>query len=125
MVQRAYKTEIDPNNVQHTLLLKHSGCARFAYNWGLARVKDQTSKPNAMSLHKELNALKPTDFPWMYDVSKCAAQEALRDLQKAFINFFDKLAKFPTFKSKKPVEKSKSSSLLRDTKILQQHAVVE
>lgn len=99
-IQRAYKTEIDPNNVQRTLLLKHSGCARFAYNWGLARVKDQASKPNAMSLHKELNSLKPTDFPWMYDVSKCAAQEALRDLQKAFINFFDKRAKFPTFKSK-------------------------
>jgi len=99
-IQRAYKTEIDPNNVQRTLLLKHSGCARFAYNWGLARIKDNISKPNAMMLHKELNALKPTDFPWMYDVSKCTAQEALRDLQKAFQNFFDKRAKFPTFKSK-------------------------
>lgn len=99
-IQRVYKTEIDPNNVQRTLLLKHSGCARFAYNWGLARVKDQVSKPNAMSLHKELNALKPTDFPWMYEVSKCAPQEALRDLQKAFQNFFAKRAKFPTFKSK-------------------------
>ncbi len=25
---------------------------------------------------------------WIYDVSKCAPQEALRDLDKAFANFF-------------------------------------
>lgn len=99
-IQRAYKTELDLNNVQKTALLKHAGCARFAYNWGLARVKDQITKPNAMMLHKELNVLKPTDFPWMYEVSKCAMQEALRDLQRAFVNFFEGRAKFPTFKSK-------------------------
>jgi hypothetical protein len=34
-----------------------------------------------MELHKELNALKQTDLPWMYEVSKCAMQEALRDRQ--------------------------------------------
>lgn len=99
LIQRAYKTELDINNAQRTLLLKHAGCARFAYNWGLAKVKDG-AKPNAIALHRELNALKPTDFPWMYDVSKCAMQEALRDLQKAFSNFFAKRSKFPKFKSK-------------------------
>lgn len=99
-IQKAYKLELDINNVQRTMLLKHSGCARFAYNWALGQVKDHGAKPNAMSLHKTLNALKSTDFPWMYDVSKCAAQEALRDLQKAFQNFFAKRAKFPKFKSK-------------------------
>jgi len=34
-----------------------------------------------------LNKLKQTDYPWMYEVSKCAPQEALRDLEKAFKNF--------------------------------------
>ncbi|MBS1722370.1 MAG: transposase [Armatimonadetes bacterium] len=100
-MQRAYRTELNPNNAQRTLLVKHAGCARFAYNWGLAKIKDQTSKPNAMALHRELNARKQSDFPWMYEVSKCAMQEALRDLQRAFGNFFDKRAKFPTFKSKR------------------------
>jgi len=99
LIQRAYKTELDPNNVQRTQLLKHAGCARFTYNWGLGKVK-AGEKPNAMVLHRELNALKPTDYPWMYDCSKCAAQEALRDLQKAFSNYFAKRAKFPTFKKK-------------------------
>jgi len=39
-------------------------------------------------LHRDLNKLKHTDYPWMYDVSKCAPQEALRDLDKAYKHFF-------------------------------------
>jgi putative transposase len=37
----------------------------------------------------------------MYEVSKCSPQEALRNLDRAFINFFEKRSKFPKFKSKK------------------------
>ncbi|MGI9056993.1 MAG: hypothetical protein ACR2H5_00245 [Ktedonobacteraceae bacterium] len=35
--------------------------------------------------------MKQTNYPWMYEVSKCAAQEALRDLEKAYKNFYRKL----------------------------------
>lgn len=93
-VVRGYKTELDLTNEQRTLLLKHAGCARFAYNWGLTRkiaaYKDGKKAPSAIDLHKELNALKPTSYPWMYEVSKCAMQEALRNLDKAYANFFRK-----------------------------------
>jgi putative transposase len=41
-----------------------------------------------MKQHKKLNRLKPTDFPWMYEVSKCVPQEALRDLDRGYQNFF-------------------------------------
>ncbi|WP_352413681.1 RNA-guided endonuclease TnpB family protein [Thermus sp.] len=91
-IHRAYRYELDPNGEQRTLLAKHAGAARFAYNWGLARWKEiyeTTGKStNAIELHRELNRLKKTDFPWMYEVSKWAPQEALRDLEKAFKNFF-------------------------------------
>ena len=115
-IQRGYQTELDPTNVQRTLLLKNAGAARYAYNWGLQQKKlalDVKSKlPNNIELHRRLNELKPTDFPWMYEVSKCSPQEALRNLDKAFDNFFRKckLKKqgkfkgkvgFPRFKSKK------------------------
>jgi putative transposase len=93
-ILRAYKTELDVNNVQNTLLLKHAGTARFAYNWGLSEKKkafDAKEKtPNAIELHRRLNAMKSTEFPWMYEVSKCAAQESLRNLDRAFDNFFRK-----------------------------------
>lgn len=93
-VVRGYKTELDLNNEQRTACLKHAGTARFAYNWGLARsievYRTTGKRPSAMQLHKELNALKQTDFPWMYEVSKCAPQEALRDLDNAYKHFFRK-----------------------------------
>jgi len=91
-IQRAYKTELDLNNEQTTVCRKHAGAARWAYNWGLARKQEtyrQTGKsPSAMDLHRELNALKQTAVPWMYAVSKCAPQEALRNLDSAFTHFF-------------------------------------
>ena len=91
-IQRAYKTELDLNNQQITACKKHAGAARWAYNWGLARKQEAyraTGKsPSAIDLHRELNALKQTDVPWMYEVSKCAPQEALRNLDTAFAHFF-------------------------------------
>ena len=91
-IQRGYQTELDPTNVQRTLLLKNAGVARYAYNWGLQQKKQaldaKTKLPNNIELHRRLNELKPTDFPWMYEVSKCSPQEALRNLDKAFDNFF-------------------------------------
>src|SRR5579859_3526339 len=91
-IQRAYKTELDLNNAQITACRKHAGAARWAYNWGLARKQEAyraTGKsPSAIDLHRELNALKRTDVPWMYEVSKCAPQEALRNLESAFAHFF-------------------------------------
>jgi len=109
-ILKAYKTELDPNNVQRTALLKNAGAARFAYNWGLARriqeYKGTGRSSNAIEQHRQLNALKAEQFPWMYDVSKCAMQEALRDLDKAYQNFFRRVKNgenpgFPKFKSRK------------------------
>src|SRR5579885_497435 len=92
LVTRAYKTELDLTNEQVTACKQHAGAARFAYNWGLARRQEEyraTKKSlNAIELHRELNALKKTELPWMYDMSKCAPQEALRNLDNAFRHFF-------------------------------------
>jgi putative transposase len=91
-LQRAYKTELDLNHEQITTCKKHAGAARWAYNWGLAHKQEAykaTGKsPSAIDLHRELNTLKRTDVPWMYEVSKCAPQEALRNLDSAFAHFF-------------------------------------
>jgi putative transposase len=95
MRKRGYKTELDLNHEQITACLKHAGCARKAYNWGLARKEEAREAslpmPNARQLHRELNALKATAFPYMYEVSKCAPQEALIDLDHAFTHFFRKV----------------------------------
>ena len=96
LVQRAYKTELDLNDRQVTACRQHAGAARWAYNWGLQvkqeRYKATKRSPTAIDLHRELNALKKTDIPWMYQVSKCAPQEALWNLDAAFTNFFRRCA---------------------------------
>lgn len=108
-VMCAYRYELDPNREQQILLTKHAGAARFAYNWGLARrieLYRRTGKStNAIEQHRELNRLKKTDYLWLYEVSKCAPQEALRDLDRAFANFFRGLKEgrkvgFPRFRKK-------------------------
>jgi putative transposase len=109
---KAYKTQLEPNKAQQTKLLQHVGCARFAFNWALNIKKtafDIKKKiPNFIELSRELNKLKKSEFSWMYDSSKCAPQEALRDCDKAFDNFFRRCRQkikgkkgFPKFKSKK------------------------
>ncbi|MBN1886698.1 MAG: transposase [Thermoflexales bacterium] len=95
IVLRAYKTELDLNHGQRTALARHAGAARYAYNWGLARKIEAHEAgqrlPSAIDLHRALNELKKGELGWMYEVSKCAPQEALRDLDKAFDNFFRRL----------------------------------
>lgn len=105
----AFKTELKPNNAQASKMDQAFGGARFVYNWGLAYRKELWEREkkyiNAIGLHRILNTLKITDYPWMYDSSKCVFQEALRDLDKAFTNFFRNLKQgrkpgYPRFKKK-------------------------
>jgi transposase len=116
LVQRAYKTELDLNDQQVTACRQHAGAARWAYNWGLQvkqeRYRATKKRPTAIELHRELNALKNTEVSWMYQVPKCAPQEALWNLDAAFAHFFRRCAlktqgkwqgklSYPKYKTKK------------------------
>ncbi len=112
LVRKAYRYELSPNNSQRSSLLQHAGVARFAYNWGLEyRITLYNNNcgtarfTNGIKQNKLLNSLKETEFPWMYDCSKCAPQEALRDLHRAFNRFYRGLKTgrkvgFPKFKKR-------------------------
>ncbi|MDJ0619756.1 MAG: RNA-guided endonuclease TnpB family protein [Calothrix sp. MO_192.B10] len=112
-----FKTELKLNHQQRELLAKHAGTARHAYNWGLSLCKQILSHnqtfpdnkikfPTAIELHKWLNRLVKPSNQWYYDVSKCAPQQALRNLRNAFSDFFSKKlingkpVGFPRFKKK-------------------------
>lgn len=95
----AFKTQLLVNNVQTTHLRKACGVARFAWNWGLATWNEQyqqfqsgerEKKPSGLSLKKEFNAIKKAQFPWVYEVSKYAAQQPFMFLQEAWSRFFKK-----------------------------------
>ena len=109
LVHQAYRYELDPNAMQRILLAKHAGMARFAFNWGLALCKERLERnelvPHGVELHRLWNAFKREHAPWWVEVSKCAPQESLRDLDRAFGNFWrghkdGRLVGFPCFKKK-------------------------
>ncbi|MHA1971077.1 MAG: helix-turn-helix domain-containing protein, partial [Candidatus Thorarchaeota archaeon] len=73
LINKAYRYELDPNNIQRSHLAQHAGVARFAYNWGLekriARYKNNQGDDrftDAMKQHKLLNSMKKNQFSWMY-----------------------------------------------------------
>jgi putative transposase len=93
LVHQAFRFELAPTAAQRAALINHAGAARWAWNWGLA-VRRKTWQRrrqtlNAMDLHLLLNRLKRTTrYGWLYEVSKCAPQEALRDLDRAYANWW-------------------------------------
>lgn len=100
---RVHKIELKPNNKQATYFAKACGVARFSYNWALAewiRQYEAGEKPSEISLRKQLNAIKATQFPWMLEVTKVAPQQAIKNLGSSFQRFFTKQNKYPRFKKK-------------------------
>jgi putative transposase len=121
-MHQAFRFELDPNNRQRSALTSHAGAARFAWNWGLERVKavidarvwelelagcPWTPLPSAIELHRAWNVYKREGAPWTREVSKWVPQEAFRDLNRALTAFFDSRAGrrpsrvgFPRFKKR-------------------------
>jgi putative transposase len=106
---KVHKIALDPNDRQRTHLARCAGVARFAYNWALARWNEQyeahkadpaSPAPNQLALRRELNAIKRERWPWMLEVTKCAPQEAIINLGRAFANFFAGRAGRPAFKKR-------------------------
>jgi putative transposase len=92
-VMVAYRFALDPSPAQERALRSHAGAARFAWNWGLARCKERYAAErkwySGADLHKLWNAEKKTDpaLAWWAENSKCAYQEAFRDLDRALRDF--------------------------------------
>lgn len=94
---KSLKVRLELNNQQATMAAKHAGCARHAYNWGVAvcqkAFEAKEKIPSAIDLHKKLVAEVKTAHPWYYESSKCAPQQALRNLQTSYTNFHRKQKK--------------------------------
>ena len=107
-MRRAHKIKLDPTKEQAIYFARACGVARFSYNWALAQWKKQYEagdKPSEMSLRKQLNSIKATEFPWMAEVTKNASQQAIKNLGTAFQNFFRNVKQgkkpgYPKFKKK-------------------------
>src|SRR6266540_3103877 len=93
LVYQAFRYELAVTPAQRAVLANHAGAARWAWNWGLSVRRKAWRRRgealNAMALHRLLVQLKRTPrYAWLSQVSKCAPQEALRDLDRAYANYW-------------------------------------
>src|SRR2546430_2558219 len=87
---RAHKIRLHPTAEQAHYFTRAVGTARFVFNWGLEQwIKGYQSgqQPTALRLKKAFNAIKGEQFPWVYEVTKCAVEGAFMDLGAAFKRF--------------------------------------
>ena len=108
---KSIKIRLIPTKEQEKLMFKSVGVARFTYNWGLAKWKEQYElgeKPNATNLKKLFNnsVKKDESYKWLYEVSGQITAQAFRDLSIAFKNFFNGISDYPKFKTKRKSIKS-------------------
>jgi len=103
---RTYKFRIYPTREQEEKLAKHFGHTRFVYNFFLNyaniiyRVMERPTYYNEWA--SVLVKLKKTNkYSWLNEVNSQALQQSLKDLERAFKNFFKKQASYPKFKKKK------------------------
>jgi putative transposase len=102
-VLKAYKYRIYPTSEQSILLAKSFGSVRWFYNYAL-NLTSETYKATGKGLSRNdiinlLPSLKK-EYEWLTEPpSQCLQQVAL-DLSSAFLNFFEKRAKYPNFKKK-------------------------
>lgn len=100
---KAHKIKLNPTKTQKVLMDKSFGCARHSYNWALVKWKElylQGEKPSAYSMIKLQNKIKREEMPFYMEVTKCAVQYAIHNLESAFKKMWKEGAKYPKFKKK-------------------------
>ena len=103
---KSIKVRLNPNNKQLTKLFQYAGCARFAYNWVVAREQENYKQGNKFltdnELRKEFTQLKKLeDYKWLNEVSNNVTKQAIKDACNTYKRFFKGQCKYPKFKSKK------------------------
>ncbi|GHO50707.1 RNA-guided endonuclease TnpB family protein [Ktedonospora formicarum] len=102
----AYKYRFTPTDEQKQTLARTFGCVRFISNWALRKKTDAFYNEHQRLYYKDLSAMLPDlkkqeASAWLSEVSSVPLQQALRHLDKAFLNFFEGRAKYPRFKKKR------------------------
>jgi putative transposase len=103
--KRAYRYRFYPTPDQARVLARTFGSARFVYNWALRlRTDAYYQRGERLGYHEASAALttlkQQPKTGWLNEVSSVPLQQALRHLDKAFRNFFEGRARYPTFHKK-------------------------
>lgn len=103
-MQRGVKCRIYPDREQENLINRIFGCCRLIYNKGLDMRKEAYENGEKVGYNQTSAMLtelkKQPDFEFLKEADSVALQQSLCDLDRGFVNFFEKRAGYPKFKAK-------------------------
>ena len=102
---QAFKFALMPDGDQQRDMRRFAGSCRFVFNKALALQKERYAqgdkKLGYAGLCKRLTEWRNgPETPWLKDAPTHPLQQTLKDLERAYANFFAKRADFPRFKKK-------------------------
>ena len=105
LIRKAYKYRIYPNKAQQEALRVQFGHTRFVYNHFLGlRIETYQQTGKGMCYAETANLLpgmkRDPQYAWLKEADSQGLQQALKDLERAYQNFFEKRAGYPRYKSK-------------------------
>src|SRR5215813_14448296 len=89
---KAHNIRLNPTSLQEAYFYRASGVARFVWNWALDEYKRRKAAGQEIDWNElkiEFRARIKTEFPFVREVTKCAAEVAIADLRQA-INTYHK-----------------------------------
>ena len=102
---QAFKYELIPNGGQERNMRRFAGSCRFVFNRALSLQKKRHAEGEKhlgyAALCKELTGWRNgSEIPWLSRAPVHPLQQSLKDLERAYTNFFQGRAKFPRFKKR-------------------------
>jgi len=100
---QAFKFELMPDGNQERDMRRFAGSCRFVFNKALALQTANHETGNKFISYVEMANLLPawkSEFEWLKESPSQALQHSLKNLDRAFINFFEKRTKYPRFKKR-------------------------
>src|SRR5260370_29792761 len=100
---QAYKYELIPSGDQQRDMRRFAGACRFVFNKALALETANHAAGNKFIGYVEMANLLPlwkVEFAWLREAPSQALQHSLKNLDRAFTNFFEKRTELPRFKKR-------------------------
>jgi putative transposase len=111
---KAHKIRLNPTSPQEAYFQRASGVARFAWNWALEEYKRRKATGQEIDwneIKKEFRARIEIEFPFVKEVTKCAAEAAIADLRQAINTYYKTKEANPKSKVKFPGPRKRSKRI--------------
>ncbi|PLB68378.1 transposase, partial [Escherichia coli] len=102
---QAFKFQLRPGGQQEREMRRFAGACRFVFNRALARQNENHEAGNKYIPYGKMASWlvewkNATETQWLKDAPSQPLQQSLKDLERAYKNFFRKRAAFPRFKKR-------------------------